>query len=450
MSQSLPLKYRPQVFGDLVGQPIVATYLSKLIRQGEARNLILAGSHGSGKTSAGRIYARALNCTQITPTGDPCNSCDNCRMFMREQMLDYYESDLSSKGKVEDVRQMLELAKAPPQFGKYRVILGDEAHNATKNAWDAMLKLIEEPPPYLVWIFCTTEGAKIRPAIRSRCQSLTIHTIDKMTLTQHLLGITQKENIVLDPLAIELVASLAKGHARDALTMLEQIATMGAQTMEDVTRVLGLDHALKVVTIAQNLIMGKTEDALQLLLDWPETPLFKRGLLADYFVFLSLTATGHAAPAPHPALGVVENARHRAVSDQAELIGKTKQTPGPVLMQKLAGVIQAQPVVSDQATILACHIAMLEYFETVSVGADPKQAYLQQPQRERRFSALWAAQMEQGQQAPVQAAPQVYQPPPGFAMPTPPQPEPQPQPQYIQPVATVAPVVIDSALEESL
>lgn len=378
---ALPLKYRPQLFSELVGQAIPAAYLATTVKRQQPRNVILEGAWGSGKSSAGRIYARALNCKEITSEGEPCNECSHCVLFMQERMPDYHEFDLSSKGRVEDVRQLVEIAKTPPTMGKYRVILGDEAHNCSKNAWDALLKLTEEPPPHLVFIFATTEGHKVRSAIRSRCRTLKITIIETSVLAQHVAGIAARENIPIEMDAVTLIAEIAKGHARDALTYLEQAWTSGATTKQEIIKVLGLEQALKTVVLAEQVIAGKLGEVLTTFAEWLDTPAVKRGLLAEYFVYLALTDSGLTVPVPHPALELVGPARHVQLLELAGRVASNKKVPRTQFLQRLAAEITRQPVLTDQATALAAHAMVMEFLEVALTDAQINKPNLVQKTR---------------------------------------------------------------------
>lgn len=413
---SLPLAHRPMTFTTTIGQENTSKYLAKLVRDDTPRNIILAGSHGSGKTTSGRIYARALNCTELLPNGDPCNQCPNCRMQIAERFPDYIETDLSSNGKVEDIRKLQDIFRTPPTLGKYRVFLGDEAHNATKNAWDALLKVTEEPPPYMVFIFSTTEGHKIRAAIRSRCQSLTVNTIDIPAMAAHLMNVAQKETIPLSPQGAQLIATLSKGHARDALTMLEQASDMQAYEPTEITRILGLNHALKVIPLVEAILDNRMMDALATLEQWPEPATTKRGALADYLTYLALIYSGHNLAVPHPALGIVEEVRHKAILGRAEDKSRFKQERANILLQKLNMAIMSQPVASDQATVLAASIVIVDYINThlqeASIGAETKPV-----QRRRQFATLSGITTGGQVEQPQTTAQPAYTPPPGFNTP---------------------------------
>ena len=260
MNISLPLKYRPERFEDLVGQDINVKFLSALIQKGQiGKNIILYGAYGSSKTTSCRIYARALNCLNPTINGSPCNSCENCKHFYENRYSDYLEIDGSSKGGKESIKELVQVAKTPPLMGKYRIINIDECQGLSKQAWDNLLKLIEEPPPYLVFIFTTTERDKVREAIRSRCQELEVKLLDHNSSKKHLIKICDLEHIKYEDDALELLAYLSGGHARDILKNMEQVTYLGDITLENVRQMFNLGYIEGVYSYFKNLVGGDME-----------------------------------------------------------------------------------------------------------------------------------------------------------------------------------------------
>lgn len=420
---NLALKYRPLRFEDLVGQEVPAKLLSTLIKRGQqSRNVILAGSWGSGKSSSARIYGRALNCTSPTESGSPCNDCEQCIAHLEGRHPDYSEYDAASNSKVEQIREFINIAYSPPMLGTKRVLFLDEClpydtlvhtesgdeklgrivggrtkvrvktynfltnqveykkilkftelpvdywteitlsngstitaspkhlhytskgliytaglvvgdtlpyfdyfhpgakpewsflkirkirrnikpndefgskmfcltvednsnffvnggilthncHSLSKQSWDSLLKVVEEPPEYLTFIFATTELNKVRPAIVSRCQSLQVHTLDHRTSVKHLERICDLEHIEHEKDALELISFISKGHARDLLSNLEQV-TIIADTVdkETVAKAFGLANLTLPVKFFKHLIKGETDQLQTLINDWPLSP----------------------------------------------------------------------------------------------------------------------------------------------------------------------------------
>lgn len=244
---SLANKYRPVLFKDLVGQEQNQKFFKALIANGQiSRNVVLSGAYGSSKTSSARIYARALLCEHPTPDGEPCNSCSNCIQSLNGTHPDIMEIDASSKGGKEDIINLLELAKTPPMFGKRRIIIDDEVQAHSRQAWDALLKLIEEPPSFLTFIFCTTEKEKVRPAILSRCAVRDVNLISNNAAKNHLINICNKENFRYDDKALEIIVQASQGHPRNLLKNLEQISFLG-DISEDNARNLLVDSNIESI-----------------------------------------------------------------------------------------------------------------------------------------------------------------------------------------------------------
>ena len=236
---SLPNKYRPILFSELVGQDFNQKFFKSLIAQGQiSRNIVLAGFFGSSKTTTARIYARALLCEHPTSDGEPCNHCDSCLKSLAGTHPDIMEIDASSKGGKEDIINLVEVAKTPPLFSKRRVIIDDEVQAHSRQAWDALLKLIEEPPPFLTFIFCTTEKEKVRPAILSRCAVRDVNLLTDEQAVNHLKNICNKEGFRYEDSALKVIAQVAQGHPRDLLKNLEQVSFIGDITLENAKTIL--------------------------------------------------------------------------------------------------------------------------------------------------------------------------------------------------------------------
>lgn len=272
--QSLALKYRPITFEKVIGQYVVSRFLSNLIKRGQiGKNIILYGPWGSGKTSLSRIYARALNCENPTSGGSPCNICEKCRLFHEDQYTDYIEVDGATQGGKDKIKDLVEISKSEPYLGHYRVVCIDEAHNLTKQAWDTLLKLIEEPPPYLVFLFTTTEYVKVPETIQSRCQDFEVRLLDQKTSIQCLTHICEVESFRFEDRALEIISYLSKGHFRDLIKNLEKVYYFGGITLDNVLTVFNFDYARNVVGIFDALFGG--EDVSEILKDlnaWNMSP----------------------------------------------------------------------------------------------------------------------------------------------------------------------------------
>jgi len=255
---ALPLKYRPMTFDDVVGQEHVVRTLKHAIESGRIANAYLfVGPRGIGKTTTSRIFAKALNC--LHPNGaEPCGKCENCVQIAEGRSLDVMELDGASHNKVEDVRPIIEAVQFKPAASKYKIFIVDECHMLSAAAWNALLKTLEEPPPYVKFIFATTEGDKMLATIISRCQRFDLHRIQTNQIVDRLKYICGRESITADEDALLAIARGAEGGMRDALSSLDQlIAFKGDRiTEEDALSVFGLVSRVELEGLAGAILKG--------------------------------------------------------------------------------------------------------------------------------------------------------------------------------------------------
>ena len=258
----LARKWRPQTFKEVVGQVHVTRTLQNAIEKDMlAHAIIFSGARGVGKTSIARIVAKAINC-EHGPAPEPCNSCPVCSEITRGSCVDVIEIDGASNRGIDEVRRLRENIMFQPVQARYKVYIIDEVHMLTREAFNALLKTLEEPPSHVFFIFATTEAGKIPDTIRSRCQHYEFRLLTPKEIASHLAQINQKEQLGLDDEAIELIARVAQGSIRDSLSLLDQVVAYGARTKEDVSEALGLIPILAIKEIVGAVLEGKPEGAL--------------------------------------------------------------------------------------------------------------------------------------------------------------------------------------------
>lgn len=275
-------KYRPDSFESLIGQDTIARTLKNSIQRGKLGHAYLfCGPRGVGKTSAARIFAKTINCSNPGPDMEPCGECESCRSFAEGRSYCIHELDAASNNGVEDIKNLMELVQIPPQTGRYSVFIIDEVHMLSSQAFNAFLKTLEEPPAHAIFILATTEKHKILPTILSRCQTYDFSRISIPDIVRNLKDIASKENITIDSESLHIIAGKADGAMRDALTIFDQmVAFCGTDIRyEDVMHnlnVLDYEYCFRLV---DGFLAGDYASAL-LILD----EILSKGFNSQYFI----------------------------------------------------------------------------------------------------------------------------------------------------------------------
>ena len=275
-------KYRPSTFESVVGQRALTTTLKNAIAtQKLAHAYLFCGPRGVGKTTCARIFAKTINCMTPTADGEACNQCESCVAFNEQRSYNIHELDAASNNSVDDIRQLVEQVRIPPQIGKYKVYIIDEVHMLSASAFNAFLKTLEEPPRHAIFILATTEKHKILPTILSRCQIYDFNRISVEDTVNHLSYVASKEGITAEPEALNVIAMKADGGMRDALSIFDQVVsfTGGNITYKSVIDNLNVLDYEYYFRLTDCFLENKVSDALVLFND-----ILNKGFDGSHFI----------------------------------------------------------------------------------------------------------------------------------------------------------------------
>ena len=270
MHKALYRVYRPKNFSDVIGQEhIVRTLKNQIENNNVGHAYLFCGTRGTGKTSTAKIFSRAVNCTNLH-NDEPCNECENCREILEDKTMDVVEIDAASNNSVDDIRELRENVKYSPAKAKYKVYIIDEVHMLSQGAFNALLKTLEEPPSYVIFILATTEPHKIPATILSRCQRFDFKRVTVKDISSRMRYICEKEGIEADEKALNLIARNSQGALRDALSILDQCISFEGNKISynDVIELLGSVNIEQLFDLSESIIKEDTRKSLQILNDF--------------------------------------------------------------------------------------------------------------------------------------------------------------------------------------
>jgi DNA polymerase-3 subunit gamma/tau len=366
----LARKYRPQIFDDLIGQEAMVRTLRNAFAQGRvAHAFMLTGVRGVGKTTTARLIARALNCTGPDgtggPTADPCGVCANCTAILADRHPDVTEMDAASRTGVDDVREIIEATRFRPMQARMKVFVVDEVHMLSRNAFNALLKTLEEPPPHVTFVFATTELRKVPVTVLSRCQRFDLRRIGTAELAALFGRVAQAEGIAIEDEALLAIARAADGSARDGLSLLDQAIAQhegdGAIAAARIMDMLGLADRTVVFDLLDSVLGGRVAEALAITARLHELGADPGLTLADLLELVHLLTRLRTVPAlrEDPALAELERVRGAALADRLSVPDLVRAWQ--VLLRGIGEVEQApdRNAAAEMVLIRLCHAADL-------------------------------------------------------------------------------------------
>ena len=359
----LARKYRPQNFEDLLGQDALVQTLTNAIKNNRLHHAyILTGIRGVGKTTTARLIAKALNCTGLDgkggPTIHPCGVCENCKAIAAGRHIDVMELDAASRTGVDDIREILDGVRYKPTNARYKIYIIDEVHMLSKNAFNALLKTLEEPPAHVKFIFATTEIRKVPVTVLSRCQRFDLQRLTIEDLTKLFNKIVAAENLKAEDEALHMIAKAADGSARDGLSLLDQAISLGAGVVKTdiVKEMIGLADRSQTFELFEKLVLGDTKETIIKLQEQYKNGANPTTLLQDLINMTHLLAKTKLVPSfvNDPSLSEAEKELCQRLGAKVSIAVLSKMWQ---MMIKGLGELQVAPVQIDALEMILIRIA---------------------------------------------------------------------------------------------
>ena len=361
----LARKYRPTTFADLKGQEALVRTLSNAFAQGRvAHAFILTGVRGVGKTTTARIVAKGLNCLSADgPTVDPCGTCANCLAITEDRHVDVIEMDAASRTGVDDIREIIEGVRYKPVSARFKVYIIDEVHMLSRNAFNALLKTLEEPPPHVKFVFATTEIRKVPITVQSRCQRFDLRRLSAPDLIDLLGAVAATEQVTVEDEALALIARAADGSARDGLSILDQAIAMAHEAVgaDQVRTMLGLADRAQIYDLFEAVMAGRLAESLELLATMHAHGADPLVVLQDLLALTHWVTKAKTAPSAltEPGISELERTRGAAFAEalSVAILGRTWQ-----MLLKGVGEVQIAPqpmAACEMVLIRLAHVADL-------------------------------------------------------------------------------------------